>query len=111
MIDLGIAFEAFYVTRKDKIERQLCHRAPLYLGENAAHRDKLKLEFEAIYDYRSGIVHNRELNEEVQVGKKLVSASELIARAQCLCQKSIMKVLDDRKFPNWGTLRQDVKNR
>ena len=108
MIDLGIALEAFYVTRKDKIERQLCHRAPLYLEENAACRDKLKLEFKAIYDYRSDIVHNRELNEEVQVGKQFVAASELVARAQNLCWKSIMRVLDDGKFPNWDTLRRDM---
>ena len=107
VIDIGIALEAFYVT-SGKITKQLCHRASWYLGENKEKREELKTEFKAIYDYRSDIVHNRELNEEVQVGKRFVAASELVARAQNLCRKSIMKVLDDGKFPNWATLRQDM---
>ena len=32
IIDLGIVLEALYVTRKDKIERQLCYRGPKVLG-------------------------------------------------------------------------------
>ena len=112
MIDLGIALEAFYVTHRDKITKQLCHRASWYLGgTNEEKRKVLETEFEAIYAYRSDIVHNKELKEEVGVREPFVSASELIVRAQCLCRKSIMKVLDDRKFPNWNTLRRDVKNR
>ena len=107
IIDLGIALEAFYVT-SGKITKQLCHRAPWYLGENEEKREELKTEFKAIYDYRSDIVHNRELNETVQVGEQFVAASELVARAQDLCRTSIMKVLDDGKFPNWTTLRQDM---
>ena len=111
IIDLGIALEAFYVT-SNHITKNLYHRAPLYLGEvDEEKQTTLKTEFEAIYDYRSAIVHNKELKEDVQVKEPFVSASELVARAQNLCRKSIMKVLDEGKFPNWDTLRQDVKNR
>ena len=101
MIDLGIALEAFYVTGNN-ITKQLKHRASWYLGgANEEKRKTLETEFEAIYGYRSDIVHNRQLNEEVQV-------EELVERTQNLCQKSIMKVLDEGEFPNWTTLRQDI---
>ena len=109
IIDLGIVLEAFYVTG-NKITKQLYYRAPTYLGAPDEEKQKtLETEFEAIYDYRSAIVHNKELKENVQVSEPFVSASELIARAQVLCRKSIMKVLDEGKFPNWDTLRQGRK--
>ena len=105
IIDLGIALEALYVTRKDKIERQLCHRASLYLGEDVASPEKLK----AIYDYRSGVVHSRGPGKEVEVGAQSVPITDLVESAQCLCRKSIMKIIKKRKFPDWNTLRQRAK--
>ena len=106
MIDLGRSLEALYVTREDKIERQLCHRVSWYLGEDAAHREVLNTEIEAIYDYRSGVIHNRELNEEVTVGKQSVPISELVERAQNLCRESIIKIIKKGSFPDWDKLRQ-----
>ena len=83
IIDLGIALEALYVTRKDKIERQLCHRASLYLAEDVASPEKLKEELGAIYDYRSGVVHSRGPGKEVEVGQRsLFSVSKLVKSAQ-----------------------------
>ena len=95
IIDLGIALEALYVTRKDKIERQLCHRASWYLGDDEAHREVLATELTALYDYRSDAVHNRGLGNEV-----------FVEGAQNLCLESIKKIIKERKFPDWNTLRQ-----
>ena len=111
MIHLGIAIEALYVTRANRKGKQLCHRASWYLGENSAHQQELETELEAIYDYRSDIVHNRELKAEVPVGEQSVSFSELVARAQDLCRQSIINIMEDGKFPDWNTLRQDSKAR
>ena len=103
IIDLGIALEALYVTRKDKIERQFCHRASLYLAEDVASPEKL----EAIYKYRSDVVHNRRFGEEVEA--QSVSVSKLVKSAQCLCRKSILSIVNEGKFPDWDTLRQRAK--
>ena len=109
IIDLGIALEALYVTRKDKIERQLCHRASLYLAEDVASPEKLKEELGAIYDYRSGVVHSRGPGKEVEVGAQSVSVSKLVKSAQDLCRKSILTIIKEGKFPDWDTLRQRAK--
>ncbi len=109
MIDLGIALEALYVTRANRKGKQLCHRASWYLGENPAHQQELETELEAIYDYRSDIVHNRELKEEVPVGEQSVSFLELVTRSQDLCRRSILEIIKDGQFPDWNTLRQSAK--
>ena len=111
MIDLGIAFEALYVTRENKKGKQLRHRVSWYLGENPAYQKELETELEAIYDYRSDIVHNRELKEGVSVGEQSVSFSELVTRAQDLCRQSIINIMEGGKFPDWNNLRQDSKAR
>ena len=107
MIDLGIALEALYVTSKNHISRKLCYRASWYLAENAAHQKDLETEFEAIYNYRSAVIHNRELKDEVLVGEQLVPISEFIENAQDLCRQSIIKIMENGEFPNWNSLRQD----
>ena len=103
MIPLGIALEALYVTRENRKGKQLRRRASCYLGENATHQETLETEFEAIYDYRSDIVHNRELKEEIPVGQRSVPVSDFIERTQELCRDSIMKVLENEELPDWLT--------
>ncbi len=108
LIDLVIALEALYVTRKDGIVNQLCHRASWYLGKNTAHRETLEEELKAIYDYRSNVVHNREPGNEVMTGARTVSVSDLVNKVQCLCRESILKIINARGFPDWSKLRQTV---
>ena len=109
IVDLGIALEALYVTRKDRIERQLCYRGPRYLEENEKLWENLEAEFKAIYDYRSGVLHNRDLDEEVTIGTQTVPISDLVTRGEDLCRQSILKIMKDGKYPDWNTLRQDIK--
>ena len=111
IIDLGIALEALYVTRKDRIVNQLCHRASLDLGKNTTHRKELEEELKAIYDYRSDVVHNRAPGNEVKVGTATYSVSDIVKKAQCLCRESILKVINAGKFPDWRTLRQTVRQK
>ena len=109
IVDLGIALEALYVTRKDKIERQLCYRGSRYLEEDEKLWEDREAEFKAIYNYRSGVLHNRELDEEVTIGKQTVPISDLVPRAEDLCRRSILKIMKAGKYPDWKTLRQNIK--
>ena len=66
-------------------------------------------EFREIYDWRSAVVHTGKLPEK-KISKKKKrpyteeEVMEFIKRTQDLCQKSIMKVLEDKRFPNWNDL-------
>ena len=104
MIDLGIAFEALYVSRRNKISRQLCRRASWHLGKDKEDRKVLMTEFKAIYNCRCDAVHEGKLGEEVKVGTEFVPTSEFIARAQGLCRESIIKIMKDERFPDWNDL-------
>ena len=109
LIDLVIALEALYVTRKDGIVNQLCHRASWYLGKNAGHRETLEEELKAIYDYRSDVVHSREPGNAVKIGANTHSVSDLVYKAQCDCRESILKIINAGGFPDWSKLRQSTR--
>lgn len=106
IIDLGIALEALYVTRRDRIQKQLCHRVPLYLGNDDQSREQIKTKILAMYDCRSAVLHNRGHEKEVEVGNQSVPISTFVERIQHLCRESIMKIIDEGEFPDWETLRQ-----
>ena len=80
IIDVGIALEALYVTRKDRIEQQLRHRSSWYLGKDATHRADLETELTAIYEYRCDVVHNRMPGKEVEVGQRSVPVTDLVQK-------------------------------
>ena len=111
IIDVGIALEALYVTRKDRIEQQLRHRASWYLGKDATHRADLETELTAIYEYRCDVVHNRMPGKEVEVWQRSVPVTDLVKSAQCLCRKSIRKIIKEKKkrFPDWNSLKRRTK--
>ena len=111
IIDLGIALEALYVTREDRIEQQLRHRASWYLGKDATHRADLETALTAIYEYRCDVVHNRRPGKEVEVGQRSVPVTDLVKSAQGLCRKSILSIVNEGKFPDWCTLRQRAKRK
>ena len=87
MIDLGIAFEALYVTSNCKIGKQLRDHASWYLGENEEHRKALVTEFKAIYKYRSKAVHEGKLDEEVEVQGECIPILEFIEKRSELMSK------------------------
>ena len=104
MIDLGIAFEALYVTSNRKIGKQLRDHASWYLGKDKQHRDKLLTKFRQIYGRRSDAVHSGKLEKRPKFGEKEIPISDFIAKAQNLCRKSIKKILKDKQFPDWNSL-------
>ena len=108
MIDLGIALEGIYLPTEnvEQLSFQFRLRASWHLGKKQADRKKLMDEFKAIYSLRSKAVHNGKLPPAVKIrkGEEPIATSEFIPRAQNLCRKSILKILEDGKFPDWNNL-------
>ena len=108
IIDVGIALEALYVTEDRRIRELLSKHASLYL-EDVSPQKTLQDEFKAIYKLRSDIVHSNVVREKVAVGDQCVPIPDLVARAQDLCQKSIVKIIKEGTIPDWNSLRQRTK--
>ena len=108
IIDLAIAFEALYLSdTNNELTFKLGVRAAWYLGEDKADRQKLLTKFKDIYKHRSNAVHNGQLNKTVSFGGEDIHRSKFIKRAQCLCHRSIMKMLKEECFPDsdyWDNL-------
>lgn len=107
MIDLGIAFEALYLSETDynrEVRFRFSLHAAWHLGKDKEQRKALMKEFKAIYDWRSKAVHTGKLAPTVKIGGNSIPIGEFIQRAQGLCRDSIMKILEDGKFPDWNDL-------
>lgn len=112
MIDLGIAFESLYLSdigETTELSFRLRLHAAWHLGKNKGHRKALMKEFREIYDWRSSVVHTGELpKKKVSKNKRKPYTEEevvgFLKRAQDLCRQSIMKILEEGRFPNWNDL-------
>ena len=108
MIDLGIALEALYLSDvNDELTFRLRVRAAWYLGKDKEHRKKLLKQFGDIYRGRSNAVHNGKLAETVRFGEAPIPLSDFIKGTQDLCRESIIKILNDKRFPSsdyWDSL-------
>ena len=111
MIDLGIAFEAIYlsdISETTELSFRLRLRAAWYLGKNAGHRNELMKDFSQIYKWRSKVVHTGKLpNKTKRTPFTQQEIKEFIKKAQDYCQDSILKILKDGKFPDndyWDSL-------
>ena len=110
IIDLGIALEALYVPDggSGEIRFKLAVHAAWHLGKNKEDRRKLMKEFKEIYDWRSKVVHTGKLpNKTKKTPFTYEEVQQFIERAQDLCRESILKIMEDRKFPNWNNLILD----
>ena len=112
IIDLGIAFEALYLSDIDEtteLSFRLRLHAAWHLGENEEDRKALMKEFSEIYDWRSKVVHTGKLPEKKVSRRKRrpfthKEVDKFIENAQDRCRESILKILEDGKFPNWNSL-------
>ena len=97
-INLGTALESLYLNdagNTGELRFRLALRAAWHLGSDRADRSSLFDDFKKIYDRRSKAVHTGKLAENEQT-------PELVARAQELCLKSIVKIIEDGEFPDWN---------
>ena len=103
VIDLGIAFESLYLSETNynrEVRFRFSLHAAWHLGKDKENRKELMKEFKEIYDWRSIVVHTGELPKKIR--NKPKEAKAFIAKAQDLCRDSIMKILEDGKFPDWN---------
>lgn len=108
IIDLGIALEALYLSDIDEpteLAFRLRLHAAWHLRENEEDRKQLMKEFREIYEWRSSAVHKGKIPKK---SKKTAYTEEEVAafiqRAQDLCRKSILKIIEEEEFPDWGSL-------
>ena len=109
VIDLGIALESLYLSgteSKNEIRFRFSLHAAWYLGGNSKeHREGLVKKFKAIYDWRSAVVHTGELpNKTRRTPFTQEEIRDFIKKTQDLCRDSIIKILEDGKFPDWNNL-------
>ena len=105
MIDLGIALESFYLCGiRDELSFRLRLRAALYLGDGIQQRTQLKKEVRQIYDIRSEAVHEGTVPEQVRVEGQTVRMSEFLERSQELFKRSLLKVIENGRLPDWDSI-------
>ena len=112
IIDLGIALEALYLSDIEEpaeLAFRLRLHAAWYLRESEEDRKTLMKELSEIYDWRSKVVHTGKLPEKRVSRKKRrpftpEEVKQFIENAQDRCRESILKILEDGKFPKWSSL-------
>ena len=72
IIDLGIAFEALYATRRNGRSQQVSNGATRYLGKGKGkkYKEEIRTKFRQIYCRRSTAVHSGTLPETATLGEK-----------------------------------------
>ena len=97
-IDLRVALEALYLKGIDQELRfRLATRGAWHLGTDADERQEYYKTFRDAYDTASAAVHAGEIDNNQD--KKV-----LLADAQDLCRRSILRMLDEQEEPNWNDL-------
>ena len=104
MIALGIAFESLYLSGSNNLSLKFRSRVSWLLGKNKAHRKALKKKFKKVYDLRSKAAHTGKLPRDVKIEGKSVSTLEFIEQVHGLCQQSILRIIKDRRFPDWAKI-------
>ena len=109
IVDLGIVLEAIYlsdVSETTELSFRLRLRASWFLGKDNAHRQELMKDFRKIYEWRSKVVHTGKLpNKTKRTPFTPEEVEVFITEAQNLCRDSIMKILEDGKFPDdWNNV-------
>ena len=108
IIDLGIAFETLYLSDRDgnsELSFQFRLRASWHLGKRKAHREALMRDLNKIYEWRSKSVHTGKIpNKTKRTSFTDEEVREFIEKSQDLCRQSIIKILEEGKFPDWNNL-------
>ena len=105
MIDLGIAFESFYLGGiRDELTFRFSLRASLFLTQEIEQRKKLKKELEEIYKHRSAAVHEGTLPEQVTIEGQKIPITQFLERSQELLKQSVLRVIEKGELPDWTSI-------
>ena len=100
MIDIGIALEALFLSDnsdRSELGYRLRLRAAWYLGENVEDKVSIENDLKKMYDLRSRAVHRGNIFG-------IASNQDLKTIGQTHCLNSILKVIEDGRFPDWNRL-------
>ena len=106
-IDLGIAFEAIYLDgTKEQLSYTFRTRAAWYLGKNLSERQRYRDLFKKFYNYRSNAVHTGKIPSisEIRNRNEFADVKSFFDKVDELCVASIVKVINEGKFPDWERL-------
>ena len=108
MIDLGIAFESLFLSdsggNSGEIRYRFSLRGAYLMAEGGEEREAMFNEFKSIYNARSRAVHKGQFSGRLKVHGRTVPEHAFVKHAQDLCLMTLMKVVDDGKFPVWDEL-------
>ena len=106
IIDLAIALESLYLPDEDtELGFRLRIRAAKHTENDLDGRRATAQRIRAFYKARSDAVHTGRVRNEYKVTKKeTMSILELTASVQDVCRSSIIKIVTDRKMPDWTRL-------
>ena len=94
MIDLGIAFESFFLGDNNReVTFRFSLRGALYLEQEIEARRRLIGELRDIYKYRSIAVHEGRLPDKEKVNGENVPMRQFIERSQDLLKRCLLKVI------------------
>ena len=105
MIDLGIAFESFFLSGiSQELTFRFTLRGSLFLEDGIEARRRIKSELEEIYKHRSRAVHEGNLSDRVTVNGETVPMGQFIERSQKLFKRCLLKAIESGQKPDWPTI-------
>ena len=105
MIDLGIAFESFFLNDLDRVNTfRFSLRGAFYLEQGIEARRRLIGKLRDIYKYRSKAVHKGALPNEVKINGENIPMEQFIERSQDLFKQCLLKVIESGQLPDWSTI-------
>lgn len=107
-IDLGIALEILLLKDREKYELiafPFRLRGAWFLGEEMERRRTVYDLLKAIYDCRCSAVHSGKLKKSnYKINGQVIQSNELFEEGFKLCAELIIKIIKEKKFPDWDKL-------
>ena len=100
IIDLTIALEAIYLgdtDRQTELSYRLRLRTAWYLGKNIDERSNILNTVNKVYELRSKALHGAKESPDT-------TTKDFKTSGQDLCLRSILKIIENGRFPNWNLL-------
>jgi hypothetical protein len=99
LIDHTIALEAMFLQKGQDLTLRLQLLGALFIGQNAAQRQKIQSELREIYKVRSELVHGEKVPDDAKVRRAAQNARRL-------CATALLKALQTDKWPDPDALLQ-----
>ena len=97
LIELRVALEATYIEQRGKLRLRTALHGATHTAKSVVERRHAQETLKAVYDDASTVVHGGTLEDEVQSCRRLEAA-------QRICRRSILKILNDGRVPDWTEL-------